>query len=77
LNEKVAIPFKKTELTFGGSVALTTRHALSAKVGTLHFKWLKLFLNKRQISLCPSSKFGFSVEIEKEFHGETAYREIN
>jgi hypothetical protein len=34
LNEKVAAPVKKTELTAGGSVALTTRHSLSAKVGT-------------------------------------------
>jgi hypothetical protein len=34
LNEKVAAPVKKTELTAGGSVALTTRHPLSAEVGT-------------------------------------------
>jgi hypothetical protein len=34
LNEKVAAQVKKTELTAGGSVALTTRHPLSAKVGT-------------------------------------------
>jgi hypothetical protein len=34
LNEKVAAPVKKTELTAGGSVALTTRHPLSGKVGT-------------------------------------------
>jgi hypothetical protein len=34
LNEKVAAPVKKTELTAGGSVALTTRHPLSAKVAT-------------------------------------------
>jgi hypothetical protein len=27
-------PVKKTELTAGGTVALTTRHPLSAKVGT-------------------------------------------
>jgi hypothetical protein len=33
LNEKVAAPVKKAELTAGGSVALTTRHPLSAKVG--------------------------------------------
>jgi hypothetical protein len=31
LNEKVAAPVKKTELTAGGSVALTTQHPLSAK----------------------------------------------
>jgi hypothetical protein len=34
LNEEVAAPVKKTELTAGGSVALTTLHPLSAKVGT-------------------------------------------
>jgi hypothetical protein len=34
LNGKVAAPVKKTELTAGGSVALTKRHPLSAKVGT-------------------------------------------
>jgi hypothetical protein len=34
LNEKVAAPVKKTELMAGGSVALTMRHPLSAKVGT-------------------------------------------
>jgi hypothetical protein len=34
LNEKIAAAVKKTELTAGGSVALTTRHPLSAKVGT-------------------------------------------
>jgi hypothetical protein len=34
LNEKVAASVKKTELTAGGSVALTTRHPLSTKVGT-------------------------------------------
>jgi hypothetical protein len=34
LNEKVAALVKKTELTAVGSVALTTRHPLSAKVGT-------------------------------------------
>jgi hypothetical protein len=32
LNEKVAAPDKKTELTAGGSVALTTRHPLSANL---------------------------------------------
>jgi hypothetical protein len=30
--EKVAAPVKKTELTAGGSVALTTRHLLSANL---------------------------------------------
>jgi hypothetical protein len=34
LNEKVAAPVKKIELTAGGSVALATLHPLSAKVGT-------------------------------------------
>jgi hypothetical protein len=36
LNEKVAAPVKKTELTAGGrgSIAQTTRHPLSTKVGT-------------------------------------------
>jgi hypothetical protein len=34
LNGKEAAPVKKSELTAGGSVALTTRHSLSAKVGT-------------------------------------------
>jgi hypothetical protein len=34
LNEKVDAPVKKTELTTRGSVALTTRHPLSVKVGT-------------------------------------------
>jgi hypothetical protein len=34
LNAKVAAPVKKTELTAGGSVALTTQHPQSAKVGT-------------------------------------------
>jgi hypothetical protein len=34
LIEKVAASVKKTELAGGGSVALTTRHSLSAKVGT-------------------------------------------
>jgi hypothetical protein len=33
LNGKVAAPVKKTELMAGGSVALTTPHPLSAKVG--------------------------------------------
>jgi hypothetical protein len=33
-NEKVAAPVKKTELTAGRSVALTTRHPPSEKVGT-------------------------------------------
>jgi hypothetical protein len=32
LNEQVAALVKKTELTTGGSVALTTRHPLSAKL---------------------------------------------
>jgi hypothetical protein len=32
--KKVAASVKKTELTAGGSVALTTRHPLSAEVGT-------------------------------------------
>jgi hypothetical protein len=32
-NEKVTAPVKKTELTAGGTIALTTRHPLSAKVG--------------------------------------------
>jgi hypothetical protein len=31
MNEKVAAPVRKTELTAGGSVALTTGHPLSAK----------------------------------------------
>jgi hypothetical protein len=35
LNEKVAAAVKKTELTTGGFVALTTRHPLSAKVGII------------------------------------------
>jgi hypothetical protein len=34
LNEKVAASVKKTELTTEESVALTTQHLLSAKVGT-------------------------------------------
>jgi hypothetical protein len=34
LIEKVAASVKKTVLTAGGSVALTTRHPLSAKIGT-------------------------------------------
>jgi hypothetical protein len=34
LEEIVAAPVKKTENTTGGSVALTTQHPLSAKVGT-------------------------------------------
>jgi hypothetical protein len=34
LNEKVAAAVKKIELTAGGSVALTTLHPLSPKVGT-------------------------------------------
>jgi hypothetical protein len=33
MNEKVAAPVKETELSAGGSVALATRHPLSAKVG--------------------------------------------
>jgi hypothetical protein len=41
LNEKVAAPVKKTELTTGGIVALTTQHPLPAKVDTN-------FANKRQ-----------------------------
>jgi hypothetical protein len=32
--EVKAAPVKKTELTAGGSVSLTTRHPLSAKVGS-------------------------------------------
>jgi hypothetical protein len=43
LNEKVAAPVKKTELTAGGSIALTTQHPLSAKVGTdFADKWRSL-----------------------------------
>jgi hypothetical protein len=34
LIDKVAAPVQKTELTAGGSVALTTGHPLCAKVGT-------------------------------------------
>jgi hypothetical protein len=34
MNENVAAPVNKTELTAVGSVTLTTRHPLSAKVGT-------------------------------------------
>jgi hypothetical protein len=34
MNKKVEAPVKKTELTAGGSVALTTRHPVFAKVGT-------------------------------------------
>jgi hypothetical protein len=34
MNEKVAAPAKKTELTAGGTVELTTLHSLSSKVGT-------------------------------------------
>jgi hypothetical protein len=43
LNEKLAASVKKTELTAGGSLALTTRHPVSAKVGTnFAEKWRSL-----------------------------------
>jgi hypothetical protein len=33
-------------------------------------------LNERQISACPSAKFDISFELQKEFHGETAYGDL-
>jgi hypothetical protein len=43
LNEKVGAPVKKTELTAGGSIALTTRHPMSAKVGINYADKLRSF----------------------------------